>query len=48
MESPFLVVVASALLLAFSIEMSGALLQLLEFGLNIQCSIGLYLEQYGG
>lgn len=48
MESPFFVTVASALVLAFSMDKSGAPLQLLEIGPNMQCSIGLYLEQYGG
>ena len=48
MESPFFVTVASALVLAFSMDKRGAPLQLLEIGPNMQCSIGLYLEQYGG
>lgn len=43
-----IVVVASAHTLAFSIDKRGAPLQLLEIGSNIQCSMGLYLEQYGG
>lgn len=35
MESPFFVTVASALVLAFSMDKSGAPLQLLEIGPNI-------------
>lgn len=45
---PLLVFVEAALCLAISTESSGAPLHERVIGANIRCSIGLYLEQYGG
>lgn len=39
MESPFFVTVATAIVLASSMDKSGAPLQLLEIGPNMQCSM---------
>ena len=46
--SPFDVVVSAARLAASSMESSGAPLQLRVICEKSLCSMGLYLEQYGG